>query len=89
MQGRTHEGTGDGTHYEGTWEYEGTWNDIKDVNLNIGQALKLFAGSFGMEMNSINWDELSSLDDVASFVTDNAKKRYVPQKHKVPDQPLP
>ena len=89
MEGRIkHGGTGDGTHYEGTWDnthYGGTWEDIKDVKFNIGQALKLFAGSFRMEMNNINWDELSSFDDVASFVKDNAKRRYVP----VPDQPLP
>ena len=72
----------------GNTQFDRKWEQVRSTNLNIGQALKLFAGSFRMEMGNIDWDQLSSVDDVASFVADNARKRYKTQNYQVPDQPL-
>ena len=56
-----------------TMDFEFGDGDIGD----IGEALRLFAGAFGMDVNNINWDELSA-DDVTAWVKKKAKERYVP-----------
>ena len=53
--------------------------DIDIGDINIAQALGLFADAFGMDVSNINWDELS-VENAATWVKEKAKARYILQR---------
>ena len=47
------------------------------IDIDIADALGLFANAFGMHASNINWEKLS-VENAAAWVKEKAKTRYVP-----------